>query len=162
MTQEVNTMIFCKTDYPLCGEDTICGPSPDIAGKEAPLREAVVLGWDGDKYATVFVQFPDGDIGLYDFKLGYCYETENLKNGKHGKSLPRDSVPILSSAMRDTFREYFAKMSEAINTLGAKERAKRAKLPSTIPWDGGSGYDLYNERPQGLLGLIIDMSSKGW
>ena len=64
------------TDYPLCKNSVIIGPTPDVPYQKCPLRKCIVLSWDADKYARVLVWSKFG-VGLYDFKLGYTYKTKN-------------------------------------------------------------------------------------
>jgi len=62
------------TDYPIV-------QLGDIAGQPAPIREIDVLGYDGNKYATIEVE------GLVtEIKLGYCY----TKPGRSGE------VPVIN------------------------------------------------------------------
>ena len=71
------------TDYPI--EEL-----GDAPGKEAPIRECEVLGWDGDKYATVIVS------GVRtSFKAGYIY----TKPGRCGSvpGINRNILPIIES-----------------------------------------------------------------
>jgi hypothetical protein len=71
------------TDYPI--EEL-----GDILGAEAPIRECEVLGWDGDKYATVVV------CGIRtSFKAGYIY----TKPGRCGnvQGINRNTLPIIES-----------------------------------------------------------------
>jgi hypothetical protein len=50
------------TDYPIV-------ELGDVPNKEAPIRACEVLGWDGDKYASVVV------AGVRtSFKVGYVYD----------------------------------------------------------------------------------------
>jgi hypothetical protein len=59
------------TDYPIVALG-------DEVGKEAPIREVTVLGWDGNKYAEVEVE------GVRtSFKAGYLYTKPGrmTKNG---------------------------------------------------------------------------------
>lgn len=69
------------TDYPI--EEL-----GDAPGKEAPIRECEVLGWDGDKYATVMI----GGVRT-SFKVGYLYTVP----GRCGdaKKINRTSLPII-------------------------------------------------------------------
>ena len=57
------------TDYPII-------ELGDISGSEAPVREVVVTGYDGDKYAYVTV-----DGVETSFKAGYLYS----KAGRYGE-----------------------------------------------------------------------------
>lgn len=51
------------TDYPI----TELG---DIAGKKAPIRRCVVVGWDGDKYCNVVI---GSSLIEKEIKAGYLY-----------------------------------------------------------------------------------------
>lgn len=57
------------TDYPF----TLLG---DKAGKQAPIRPVVVIGYDGDKYCKVVVSTQDHPVGRIkdSIKSGYIYQ----------------------------------------------------------------------------------------
>jgi hypothetical protein len=53
------------TDYPFVAlGDTAC--------KEAPIREVVLLSYDGDKYCKVLVK-DNGMVHNFEIKIGYVY-----------------------------------------------------------------------------------------
>jgi hypothetical protein len=67
------------TDYPF----TSLG---DTVGELAPIRECIVLDWDGDKYCRILIE------GLTEYvKLGYLYQQE----GRLGevRCIDRSEIP---------------------------------------------------------------------
>lgn len=71
------------TDYPFI-------ELGDTSGKEAPVRECVILSYDGDKYCTVLVEGIHGEV-----KSGYLY----TKYGRYGE------VPNVGSKLEELLQE---------------------------------------------------------
>jgi len=65
--------IKCWTDYPF----TMLG---DTAGAKAPHRKVTVLGYDGNKYATIVVE---GDVT--EIKAGYLYSSKQKAVYQYGR-----------------------------------------------------------------------------
>lgn len=69
------------TDYPIL-------ELGDKSGVEAPIRKCEVLGWDGDKYASVIVE------GIRTtFKAGYLYPKEQRCGD--GPPINRGDLPVI-------------------------------------------------------------------
>lgn len=78
------------TDYPF----TWAG---DVEGEQAPVREAVVLSYDGDKYCEVFIP----DFGEWvQIKSGYLYS----EAGRYGE-VPTLSREVLTELYNLTFQD---------------------------------------------------------
>jgi len=87
-------VIKAWTDYPLIEKG-------DIANKEAPIRECVILSYDKDKYCWVL--FPDLNNFTIEIKAGYLYS----KSGRCGDvpTIPIKRLEKLPEVLPDEFKE---------------------------------------------------------
>ena len=73
-------MIHGWTDYPIL-------ELGDVSGSVAPIREAYLLAYDGDKYGKFIVQGMKTPIS---FKVGYFYQTKGRLD--EAKNFPKEEI----------------------------------------------------------------------
>jgi hypothetical protein len=82
--------VRCWTDYPIL-------ELGDIGGQIAPVREAIITGYDGDKYVTVLV----GGVET-EFKQCYAYP----HSARCGEVKPVSSSQLLRKRRQDRSRAF--------------------------------------------------------